>query len=86
MSAVNASGALKCFPSQASLVTKASGVYDTSFQSNMKRDAHTRKELCACVVLSSGKTMCREIVERMTKEPTSLALCRTKLRVVAPPE
>ena len=52
--ALNVSVALKCVPSQASLVTKASGVHDISFWSNMKCDVHIRKEFCANVVSSSG--------------------------------
>ena len=52
--ALNVSVALKCVPSQASLVMKASGVHDISFWSNMKCDVHIRKEFCANVVSSSG--------------------------------
>ena len=66
------------------LVTKTSGVHDTSFGSNMKRDVYIRKELCAYVVLSSGTTMVREIVERMTNELTALVPFSTKIKVVAP--
>ena len=83
--ALNASDALKCFPSQATLVTEASGVHDTSFRSKMKRDAYICKELCAHVVLSSGTTMCREIVERMTKKPSALEAqgCSTWVKVLS---
>ena len=84
MSALNASVALKCFLSQASLVTKASGVHDTPFQSNMKRDVYIRRELHANVVWSSGTTMFREIVERITNESTALVPFTTKIKVVAP--
>ena len=59
LSALNVSVALKCFPSQDSLVTKTSGVHDTSFRNNMKRDVDIRKELYANVGWSSGTTMSR---------------------------
>ena len=61
----------------------ASGIHDTSFSSNMKRDVYIRKELYANVVLSSGTTMFQEIVERKTNEPTVLAPFTTKIKVVA---
>ena len=50
----------------------------------MKRDVHIRKELYANVVLSSGSTMFREIVERITNELTALVPFTTKIKVVAP--
>ena len=84
MSAVNASVALKCLPSQASLVTIASGVRDTSFRSNMKRDVYNRKNMYVKGVLSSGTTMFREIVERITNELTALVPFTTKIKVFAP--
>ena len=49
----------------------------------MKRDVHIRKELYD-VVLSSGTTMSREIVERITNELTALASFTTKIKVIAP--
>ena len=58
-------------------------IHDTSFRSNMKRDVYIRKELYD-VVLSSGTTMLREIVERMTNELTALASFTTKIKVSAP--
>ena len=48
----------------------------------MKRDVHIRKELCD-VVLSSGTTMFREILERITNELTALASFTTKIKVIA---
>ena len=70
---------------QPSVIGKeACGVHDTSFRSNMKRDVHIRKELYANVVLSSGTTMFREIVERITNELTALVPFTTKIKVVAP--
>ena len=44
------------------------------------------KNLYAFVVPSGGTNMVPEIIERMTKEPTALALFTAKLRVVAPRE
>jgi len=58
-------------------------IHDTSFRSNMKRDVYIRKELYD-VVLSSGTTMFREIVERITNELTALASFTTKIKVIAP--
>ena len=84
MSALNVSVALKCFPRQASLESKASGIHDTSFRSNMKRDVYIRMELYANVVLSSGTTMFRETVECITNELTALVPFTTKIKVVAP--
>ena len=48
----------------------------------MKNDVYIRKELYVNVVLSSGTTMCREIVERMTNEWTPLVPFTTKIKVV----
>ena len=49
----------------------------------MKRDVDIRKELYD-VVLSSGTTVFREIVERITNELTALASFTTKIKVIAP--
>ena len=56
---------------------EANGVQDTSF---MKCDADIRKNLYVNVVLSSGTTMSREIVERMTNELTTLAPSTMKIK------
>ena len=72
-SALNASIALRCSSSQVSLLKKANGFHDTSFQSKMKCDMCIRKESHANAVLSSGTNMFQEIVERTTKQPTVLA-------------
>ena len=48
-----------------------------------RSDVYIRKELYDNVVLSSGTTMFREIVERMTNELTALFLFTTKIKVVA---
>jgi len=65
---------------------QASGIHDTSFQSNMKCYVNIRKELNAFVVLSSGTTMFQRIVERMTKTLTALASPTMMIMAVAPPE
>ena len=62
---------------------EASGFHDTSFLNNMKSDVYIRKELFVNVVLSSGATMFREIVDRMTNELTALVSFTTKIMVVA---
>ena len=50
----------------------------------MKSDVYNRKEFYVNVVLSSGTTMFREIVQRMTNEPTTLAPFTTTIKVVVP--
>ena len=57
LSAPNVSVARKCCSRQLSFGKEASGIHDTSFQSNMKCDVDIRKDLYANVVLSGGTTM-----------------------------
>ena len=47
----------------------------------MKSDVYIRKELYVNVVLSSGTTMFREVLERMTNELTALVPFTTKIKV-----
>ena len=56
---------------------EANGVHDTSF---MKCDGDIRKNLYVNVVLSSGTTMSRVIVERITNELTTLAPSTMKIK------
>ena len=86
LSAPNVSVARKCCSRQLSFGKEASGIHDTSFQSNMKCDVDIRKDLYANVVLSGGTTMFQGIGERMTKELAALAPSTMKIKVVAPPE
>ena len=62
---------------------EANGVHDTSF---MKCDADIRKILYVNVVLSSGTTMSREHVERMTKELTTLTPSTMQIKDELPDE
>ena len=78
----NISAAWKYCSSQVSLAKKPADPRHLFFRSNMKRDVHIRKELCD-VVLSSGTTMFREILERITNELTALASFTTKIKVIA---
>ena len=56
----------------------------TTLLSELRR-GHPQKFVCR-VLLSSGTTMFKETVERMTKKPTELPPPTTKIKVVAPPE
>ena len=62
--------------------------YDTELKSTAKYstkcDADIRKNLYVKVVLSSGTTMFREIVERLTNELTTLAPSMMKIKDVLP--
>ncbi|CAH9132053.1 unnamed protein product [Cuscuta epithymum] len=62
------------------------GIHETMHNSVMKCDANIGKELYGNIVLSGGNTMFPGIIDRMTKEMTSLARSNMKIKVVAPPE
>ncbi|KAL2525473.1 Actin-11 [Abeliophyllum distichum] len=65
---------------------EAAGIHETTFNSIMKCDVDTRKDLYGNVVLSGGSTMFTGIANIMNKEITDLAPSSMKIKVVAPPE
>jgi len=62
------------------------GISNATFNSIMKCDVDIRKDLYSNIVLSGGTTMFPGIVDRMTKEISSLAPSSMKIKVIAPPE
>ncbi|EFP04559.1 hypothetical protein CRE_31323 [Caenorhabditis remanei] len=65
---------------------KSAGVHETVYNSIMKSDFDTRKDLYANTLLSGGTTMYLGIADRMQKEITALAPSTMKIGVNAPPE
>ena len=66
------------------LGVESAGIHETTYNSIMKCDEDTRKELCANIVLTGGSTMFQGIAERIRKEITSLAPAE-KVKIIAPP-
>ncbi|XP_060200656.1 actin-66-like [Lycium barbarum] len=67
---------------QPSLVgMEVTGIHVKAYNSIMRCDVDTRKDLFANIVLTGGSTMFR-----MSKEITALAPSSTKIEVIAPPE
>ncbi|CAH3037004.1 unnamed protein product [Porites lobata] len=66
------------------LGVESAGIHETTYNSIMKCDEDTRKELCANIVLTGGSTMFQGITERIQKEITSLAPAE-KVKIIAPP-
>ena len=66
------------------LGVESAGIHETTYNSIMKCDEDTRKELCANIVLTGGSTMFQGIAERIQKEITSLAPAE-KVKIIAPP-
>eukprot|EP01018_Ginkgo_biloba_P003920 Gb_35702 [translate_table: standard] len=60
------------------------GIHETTYNSILKCDI--RKDLNGYIVLSGGSTMFLGIVDRMSKEITTLAPSNMKIEVVAPLE
>ncbi|EFO89422.1 hypothetical protein CRE_19932 [Caenorhabditis remanei] len=65
---------------------KSAGVHETVYNSIMKSDFDTRKDLYANTLLSGGTTMYLGIADRMQKEITALAPSTMKIGINAPPE
>ncbi|TVU24757.1 hypothetical protein EJB05_27211, partial [Eragrostis curvula] len=62
------------------------GIHEATYNSIMKCDIDTRKDLYSNIVLSGGSTMFPGIADRLSKEITALAPSSMKIKVVAPPE
>uniref|UniRef100_A0A8B9GIX9 Uncharacterized protein n=1 Tax=Amazona collaria TaxID=241587 RepID=A0A8B9GIX9_9PSIT len=62
------------------------GIHETTFNSVMKCDVDTRKDLYANSVLSGGTTMCPGIAHRMQKEIIALAPSTMKIKIITPRE
>ncbi|XP_045172009.2 actin-3-like [Mercenaria mercenaria] len=62
------------------------GLHEATYNSIMKCDVESRKDLCANIVLSGGSTMYPGIADRMQKEITALAPSTMKIKIIAPPE
>merc|ERR1712062_775704 len=65
---------------------ESAGIHETTYNSIMKCDVDTRKDLYANTVLSGGTTMYPGIADRMQKEITALAPSTMKIKIIAPPE
>lgn len=64
----------------------SSGVHCKVFESIMKCDISTRRDLFANIVVCGGSTMMRGFSDRLTKELTARTSSDMKIKVVAPPE
>ena len=62
------------------------GIHKVLFDSIMKCDIDTRKDLYANIVLSGGTTMFEGFADRLENEITALAPPTMNVRIVAPPE
>ncbi|KAI3691353.1 hypothetical protein L2E82_49695 [Cichorium intybus] len=65
---------------------EAAGIHEMIYNSIMKCDVGTRKDLYGNIVLSGGSTLLPGFADRMSKEITALAPTSMKIKVVAPPE
>lgn len=65
---------------------EASGVHEIIYNSIMKCDIDTRKQLFQNIVLTGGTTMIPGFVDRVERELKNLVPSTVKLRVIAPPE
>ncbi|XP_077377933.1 actin-1-like [Festucalex cinctus] len=65
---------------------ESAGIHQTSYNSIMLCEEHTRSDLFYNIVLSGGNTMFPGIANRMQKEITALAPPSMKIKVVAPAE
>ena len=63
-----------------------SGIHTEVYESIMKCEIDTRKDLYSNIVLSGGTTMFPGLPERMTKEISALVPPSMKVRVIASPE
>jgi len=64
---------------------EASGVHEIIYNSIMKCDIDTRKQLFQNIVLTGGTTMIPGFVDRVERELKNLVPATVKLRVIAPP-
>ena len=62
------------------------GIQQILYNSIMKCDIDSRRDLCSNIVLSGGTTMYPGIADRMQKEITALAPSTMKIKIIAPPE
>ncbi|CAH1427832.1 unnamed protein product [Lactuca virosa] len=65
---------------------EAAGIHEMTYNSIMKCDLGTRKDLYGNIVLSGGSTMFPGMADRMSREVTALAPSSMKVKVVQPPE
>lgn len=62
------------------------GIHETTYNSIMKCDVDTRKDLFGNIVLSGGTTMFPGLADRMSKEMAAVAPAGMKLKHVVAPE
>ena len=62
------------------------GIHVNTYNSIMKCDEETRKDLYANIVLSGGNTMPSGFADRMKKEISAMAPSTMPINVIAPPE
>ncbi|XP_023766963.1 actin-7 isoform X1 [Lactuca sativa] len=65
---------------------EAAGIHEMTYNSIMKCDLGTRKDLYGNIVLSGGSTMFPGFADRMIREITALVPSSMKVKVVQPPE
>ncbi|KAI3691351.1 hypothetical protein L2E82_49690 [Cichorium intybus] len=65
---------------------EAVGIHEMTYNSIMKCDLGTRKDLYGNILLSGGSTMFPGFADRMSNEITALAPSSMKIKMVAPPE
>ena len=65
---------------------ESAGIHETCYNSIMKCDPDSRKDLYSNIVLSGGNTMFPGIADRMLKEIIALAPPNMRVKIIAPPD